>query len=111
MSEYMAEYKPQIVIDYQNNPLIEALPDIWSINEVVDMLSHNEGHHDGERQLDAQYRFHCVLRLFQYFQPLREHIDIEQRFSRCIRQGYLHRNPLLPEYAKSLAQEVYVIPI
>jgi len=109
MNEYMADYKPQIVSDYQNNPLIEALPDIWSINEVVDMLSHNEGHHDGERQLDAHYRLHCILRLFRYFQPLREHVDIEQRFSRCIRQGYLHRNPLLPEYAKSLAQGYEVI--
>jgi len=109
MNEYAAEYKDPIVVDYKNNPLIEALPPIWGVDEVVDMLSHNEGQHDGERQLDPQYRFHCILRLFQYFQPLREHVDIERRFSMCIRQGYLHRNPLLPEYAKSLVQGYGVI--
>ncbi|MDR1672737.1 MAG: ATP-binding protein [Bacteroidales bacterium] len=104
MSEYAASYKEQIVCDYSGNPLIEALPPIWSSDEVVDMLSHNEGHHDGERRLDAQYRMHCVRRLFRYFQPLEQHVDIEHRFSICIRQGYLHRSPLLPEYAKALTQ-------
>jgi len=104
MIEHIAKYKTQIVSDYQGNPLIEALPNIWSGDEVIDTLSHNEGHHDGERQLDARYRMHCVQRLFHYFQPLEQHSDIEQRFSRCIRQGYLHRNPLLPEYTKSLIQ-------
>jgi len=97
-------YREQIVPDYRDNPLIEALPPIWSTDEVVDMLSQNGGHHDGERQLDAQHRLHCVHRLFRYFQPLEQHIDIEQRFSRCIRQGYLHRNPLSKEYAAALAQ-------
>jgi hypothetical protein len=97
-------YKEQILPEYRNNPLIEALPEIWSGAEVVDMLSRNEGHHNGERQLDSQYRLHCVRRLFRYFQPLEQHIDIEQRFSGCIRQGYLHRNPLAKEYAAALAQ-------
>ena len=99
-----AVYTEQVVSDYRGNPLIEALPPIWGSHEVVDMLSHNEGHHDGERQLDAQHRMHCIQRLFQYFQPLEQHIDIEQRFSRCIRQGYLHRNPQERDYAAALAQ-------
>jgi hypothetical protein len=97
-------YREQIVPDYRDNPLIEALPPIWSENEVIDMLSQNGGHHDGERQLDAQYRLHCVHRLFRYFQPLEQHISIERQFSLCIRQGYLHRNPLAKEYAAALAQ-------
>jgi len=104
MIEYAAQYKEQPVYYYRDNPLIEALPPIWDSSEVVDMLSHNEGHHDGERQLGAHLRMHSVLSLFQYFQPLREHVEIERRFSRCIRQGYLHRSPMMPEYAKSLAQ-------
>jgi hypothetical protein len=104
MSEHTADYKEQVVADYKGNPLIEALPSIWSSGKVVDMLSRNEGHHEGERQLDAHYRLHCVLRLFRYFQPLKEHVDIERHISICIRQGYLHRNPLLREYAGALAQ-------
>jgi len=99
-----ADYLQQVVWDYRDNPLIEALPPIWGSHEVVDILSRNEGLRDGERELDAWYRLHCVERLFQYFQPLEQHIDIEQRFSRCIRQGYLHRNPMGAEYAAALAQ-------
>ena len=97
-------YKNQFVPDYRDNPLIEALPPIWNEDEVINMLSQNGGHHDGERQLDAPYRLHCVHRLFRYFQPLEQHISIERQFSLCIRQGYLHRNPLAKEYAVALAQ-------
>jgi len=106
MTEQQAIYTEQKFLpDYKGNPLIEALPPIWdNSDEVIDMLSHNDGHHDGERQLEPRYRMHCVLRLFRYFQPLEQHLDIEERFSLCIRQGYLHRSPLSPEYAKSLAE-------
>jgi len=104
MTERQAVYiEQEFLPEYRNNPLIEALPPIWDSNEVIDMLSHNDGHHDGERQLDPRYRIHCVLRLFRYFQPLEQHIDIDQRFSLCIRQGYLHRSPLSPDYAMALA--------
>jgi len=102
MTEQTASYKHQVVYDYKGNPLIESLPVIWSYNEVIDMLSYNDGQHDGERELDAHYRMHCVHRLFRYFQPLEQHIDIEQRLSRCIRQGYLHRNPQKADYARAL---------
>ena len=104
MTERQAIYIEQFLPEYKDNPLIEALPPIWDIREVIAMLSHNDGHHDGERQLDPHHRMHCVLRLFRYFQPLEQHIDIEQRFSLCIRQGYLHRSPLSPDYAMALAE-------
>ncbi|MDR2168024.1 MAG: ATP-binding protein [Clostridiales bacterium] len=109
MAERNAIYTKQLLPEYQGNPLIEALPDIWDSSEVIDMLSHNDGHHDGERQLDPHYRMHCVLRLFRYFQPLEQHIDIDRRFSLCIRQGYLHRSPLSPDYAMSLVEGYKVI--
>lgn len=67
------------------------------------MLSEKAAYNNGERKLDIQYRMHCIYRLFRYFQPLEQHIDIEQRISRSIRQGYLYRNPLMPEYASGLA--------
>jgi hypothetical protein len=97
-------YREQYVPDYRDNPLIEALPPIWSEDEVIDMLSQNGGHHDNERDLSPQHRLHCVHQLFRYFQPLEQHLSIERQFSICIRQGYLHRNPLAKEYAAALAQ-------
>lgn len=88
-----ARYLEQVIPEYQGNPMIEALPEIWAGDTVEEMLSEEAPHHDGERMLDARYRMHCIQRLFHYFQPLEQHIDIEQRISRCIRQGYLNRNP------------------
>lgn len=98
-----AHYLEQVIPEYRGNPLIEALPEIWAGDTVVEMLSKEAPYHDGERMLDAHYRMHCIQRLFHYFQPLEQHIDIEQRISRCIRQGYLNRNPLSREYARILA--------
>lgn len=92
-----------MIPEYQGNPLIEALPDIWSSGEVINLLSQKAAYNNGERELDAQYRLHCIHRLFRYFQPLEQHIDIEQRISRSIRQGYLERNPVLPAFAAGMA--------
>ena len=104
MAERQAIYTDsEFLPEYRGNPLIEVLPPIWDA-EVIDMLSHSDGRHDGERQMEPRYRMHCVLRLFRYFQPLEQHIDIDRRFSLCLRQGYLFRSPLLPEYAAALAE-------
>ncbi|WHY86526.1 ATP-binding protein [Neobacillus novalis] len=92
-----AIYSDQIVQDYQSNPLIEALPPIFTEEEVVDQLSVLPPYDEKERSLNANYRFHCLQRLFQYFQPFENHLDLEQRISRAIRQGYLHRNPMKKE--------------
>lgn len=62
------------------------------------------GYNEGEREFDPQYRFHCIGRLFCYFQPLDTHIDIEHRISRAIRQGYISKNPVTPGFAARLAQ-------
>lgn len=99
-----AEYRDPVVPDYKGNPVIEALPPIWSPHELIDMLTVDPGFHEGEREMDIQHRFHCVWRLFDYFQPLETHIDIEQRISRAIRQGYLSKNPLAPPYAARFTQ-------
>lgn len=99
-----AIYSEQLIEEYKNNPLIEALPPILLKDQVIETLSVFPYQSDDERTLDPEYRFHCVQRLFQYFEPLNKHIDIEQRFSRTIRQGYLARNPLGPKYATRLQQ-------
>ncbi|MBU3128494.1 ATP-binding protein [Clostridium tagluense] len=97
-----AIYNEQMLDEYNGNPLIEALTPILSKEEVIDELSIYPYFEEKERDLDAKYRLHCVQRLFQYFEPLNKHIEIEQRFSRVIRQGYLARNPLAPEYSENL---------
>ena len=106
MTERQAIYTepPAPFAEYKGNPLIEALPPILEDGgEVVDMLASRIDHHDGERQYEPRHRMHLVLRLFEYFQPLERHIDIEQRLSLCIRHGYQHRSPLSPDYAMALS--------
>ena len=92
-----AIYSDQIVQDYESNPLIEALPPIFTEDEVIEQISVFPPFNEKERKLNPSYRFHCIQRLFQYFQPFEKHLDLEQRISRAIRQGYLHRNPMKKE--------------
>jgi hypothetical protein len=97
-----AEYVEQEVPDYQGNPFIEALPPIWLAGQSIRKLTVPLNYHAGERELDAEYRIHCVRRLFRYFQPLTVHRVIEQKISIAIRQGYVTRNPVNPDHARLL---------
>lgn len=99
----MAEYKEQGVMEYRNNPLIEALPLIFSKEEAIDRLASYPPFDVNERNLDNHIRLHLVQRIFEYYyQPLSQVLDLESRISRMIRRGYVHRNPLKKEYAKEL---------
>lgn len=106
---FEADYKEQIIDDYKENPFIEALPPIYSIEEIIEKLSIYPKFDKNERNLEAQYRFHIVQRLFSYFQPLYSHVDLENRMSRLIRQGYIARNPFNRDYAVGFKEGYKVI--
>lgn len=101
----VAVYKEQMVRDYANNPLIEALPPLLTSQEVVDRLAYYPEYHSDERQLDSHYRIHMITRLFQIYQPLPMSIDLESKISRAIRQGYIARNPLNANLAKGYRKD------
>ena len=62
-----ARYLPQKeVADYIGNPLIEALPQIYLPFEAIKRLTVDPEYNEGERELDAQYRFHCMLSCHTY---------------------------------------------
>ena len=95
-----ADYMEQVLPEYNGNPLIEALPDIMSAEETLSCLTRTPAYNQGERNLEAKYRIHCLSRLLHdYYQPLAQHLDIENRISVCLRQGYRNRNPLERQYA------------
>ena len=58
-----AEYRNQVLPEYQDNPLIMALPDIMSAEETLFCLTRTPEYSKEERKLDAKYRFHCLSRL------------------------------------------------
>lgn len=100
----IATYCQQIIPEYCNNPFIEALPSILSKEEAIDRLCSYPEFESKERYLDSHFRYHLIQRLFRYFQPLQQHIDLEQRVSRLLRQGYLGRNPYQKDYFTNLDQ-------
>jgi len=105
----LAEYKEQVINEYSGNPFIEALPPILSAEEAAERLSFYPIYHPQERNLESHYRIHMVQRLFQLFQPLPVHLDLESRISRLLRQGYLARNPLKPQFTKNLQESDKII--
>lgn len=100
----VADYSSQFVSQYEGNLLIEALPPIMSKEEVVQVLSSYPHFNEEERFADSHYRFHMIQQLLGYFQVMPLHIDLENRISRLIRQGYVNRNPLKPHYASQMVQ-------
>lgn len=103
LNAQVAEYKKQDVIDFQGNPLIEALPPILSPEEAFEALSYYPEFDEKERLLPTHIRYHAIPRLTRFFQPVMQHLDLEQRFSRLLRYGYVSRNPLSPNFTKSLS--------
>lgn len=96
----VAEYKEQDILEYQNNPLIEALPKIYSYQEVIDQLSVYPPYHKEERYLEDHKRFHLLQRILRYYQPLPIHLQIQSSVDRLLRTGYASRNPFTPTYAQ-----------
>ncbi|HWP95988.1 MAG TPA: ATP-binding protein [Syntrophomonadaceae bacterium] len=108
-SAFDAKYTDQLLPEYRNNPLIEALPPIWSEEKVIDMLRTYVPYEPGERLLEPELRGHSVEKLFHIFEPLDKHLELEQKLSRVIRQGYIGRSPLSPEFARTLQENYRVI--
>lgn len=100
----IAEYGEQVIEEYSGNPFIESLPSILSTEEAIEKMAIYAEYNSKERMLDKHFRIHLVQRLFQCFQPLWIHLDLESRISRVIRQGYLARNPFRAGYAQGLQE-------
>lgn len=96
------EYKQQPLEEYNNNPFIEALPNIFSDEEVARKFTVYPAFSEDERNLDNNIRFHMVKRLKDFVQPLDIHFDIERSLSTMLRRGYIARNPMSSEYLERL---------
>ncbi len=95
-----ANYHDAELVDYINNPLIEALPYIWDESQVVKQLASRPIYKEEEKNYPIHLRLHMIQRVYRdFFQPLSIHLELEQRISRLLRDGYIGRNPLEPNYA------------
>jgi hypothetical protein len=98
----LAEYKEQEIIDYADNPYIEALPAIFTEEKIIDQFTRYPILQENERFKSKNLRFHMIKRLKNFIQPLPDHFAIEGKLSSMIRRGYLARNPLDKSYFERL---------
>lgn len=89
-----AKYHESPVLEFQGNPLIEALPPILSESDAASLISFFPPVVNEERQHDKSVRLHCIDRLRSVVQPLPIHLELESAFSSLLRSGYVGRNPM-----------------
>jgi hypothetical protein len=61
---------------------------------------------EGERRLPDEVRIHLTHTALDLFVPLPDHLDLAQRFSCLIRNGYVPRNPIAAAYWKEINTRV-----
>lgn len=104
-SQEQATYHDEISI-YQGNPLIEALPEIKTEDDIIKELALYPEFLEEERNLPAHQRLHLIQNVLELFIVLTPHLDLEQRFSRMLRSGYTARNPVSREFWKDINKNV-----
>lgn len=101
-----AEYKEQLVPEYQGQPLIEALPLIWSRDEVIERLSYFPSFSKEQRALPSEVRLHLIENGREFFIPSGIPLEIEIKISRMLRRGLIRRNPSLWHYWTELDSKI-----
>jgi len=87
---------------YRHNAFIEALPPVLMPEEVANRIRRKPAYVEAGRYWNAQRRLQSVQTIANYIEPLPIHLDLEQRFSRMIRNGYMTRNPISTEWIKQM---------
>ena len=88
-----AEYGNTGVRQYDDNPFIEALPPILSVKQAGSRMKGYIDYKHSDRTKNAKKRMHMVVSLLDdYFQPLSQHVLLEERIGMMIRRGYVGRN-------------------
>ena len=101
-----ATYSDHKLPMYKDNPLIEALPPIFSAQDVMKKLSHFPKIDPAVRSLEPELRIHAILDIEQFFQPLLRLYDLFTQLSTMIYRGYCSRNPLALNFWSNLDQGI-----
>lgn len=105
------EYKKQFLSEYNGNPLIEALPPIFSKNDVlIEHIKYPEVP-DNIDQIPAEIRYQMLQRIKEFYMPPVEFVDIERRLSSLIRMGYTARNPVKNREFINVLQEINEVKV
>lgn len=97
-----AVYKRKKLEEFQYNPMIEALPDPKGRTETVNSLIIRPPYRESDRLSPYEERLDYTQRIINSHMPTVRDIDISMRIGKCIRWGYVNRNPLGSHYAAYL---------
>jgi signal recognition particle GTPase len=89
-----ATYKFQELEEYKSNPFIEALPNIFNEEAVMEKFTYAPPISCEDKNRASNLRYHIIKRAKDFIQPLPVHFVLERRLSTLIRRGYLARNPI-----------------
>jgi len=88
-----ASYQPTGIARYDGNPFIEALPPILSVAQAGKSIKGKVTFHPSDRLADPKSRMHMTaLLLYDYFQPLSQHVQLQEKIDMMLRIGYVGRN-------------------
>lgn len=99
-----AVYREQALAEFRGNPLIEAMPELMGSEEILEKLAKAPPYDGTERGMPATDRLQQVERLRQFHQPGMYDLELAYRAARCIRWGYINRNPRDAQYRREIAQ-------
>src|SRR5260370_33745124 len=89
-----ATYHDQVLEDYANNPLEEALPPILLGNEPALLLGRYPAHKNEDRNLPPELRYHLTKRVRQFFYPLPLVLELVELFESMHSSCYSGADPL-----------------
>lgn len=106
----VAKYKEQKVEIYKKNPLIEALPEIYTQQQIIKFLTDSPNFNAEEINEPAEVRIHLIQQIkYSFMQPLPINLEIELKISLMLRGGYQGRNPVSPLYARQFVVGIHNI--
>lgn len=108
--EERAEYKEQINPTYKGNMLIEALPPLRDEEQFVEFAQTFPEYDPSYRTLPRRHRKSMTSTVFDVFQPLSMHIDLEESISDVIRDGYRYRPRERTDYWQRVDKQLGQMP-
>lgn len=89
----IASYQSTGVKRYDGNPFIEALPPILSVAQAAKSIKGEVEFHPSDRLANPKSRMHMLVSLLDdYFQPLSQHVQLQEKIDMMLRMGYVGRN-------------------
>jgi hypothetical protein len=101
-SEVVAKYKDVPEDAYKHNPYVEALPPIMDWKQIGKRIKREPAYDEDDRLLASEIRLQLVQTIDNFVLPLPYNVDLANRFSRTIRNGYMARNPIKAEWRKQM---------